>query len=95
MRKMAMTMMSVFVFAAAVPVFSADMSKEQKDECLLASKNCSSQVDSIQKKVKKLNAEIKKGTKVYTPEELKKLQTKLAETNDLLDTMLGLKGSSQ
>lgn len=95
MRRMTMTMTSVFMFAAAIPVFSADMSKEQKNECLLASKNCSDQVDSIQKKIKKLNAEIKKGNRVYTPEELKMLQTKLAEANDLLDTMLGIKGSSQ
>ncbi len=81
-------------FGSSVPAFPAEMTKGQKDECLLASKNCASQVDSIQKKIKKLNAEIKKGDKVYSPEELKKLETKLTEANDLLDTMLGLKGGN-
>lgn len=37
-----------------------------KDECLVISKNRKDEVDSVQKKMKKLNAEIKKGTKVYT-----------------------------
>lgn len=95
MGKITVTMMSAFMFALAIPAFSADTTQGQKDECLLASKNCQNQVDSIQKKVKKLNAEIKKGNKVYSPDELKQLQTKLTEANDLLDTMLGLKGSSQ
>lgn len=94
MGKITVMVASAFLFATAVPAVAAEMTKAQKDECLLASKNCEDQVDSIQKKIKKLNAEIKKGDKVYSPEELKKLETKLAETNDLLDTLLGLKGSN-
>lgn len=94
MRKISVVMMSAFMLALAVPAFSADTTKEQKDECLLASKNCQNQVDSIQKKIKKLNAEIKKGNKVYSQEELKKLETKLTEANDQLDVLLGLKGSN-
>lgn len=65
----------------------AQMTKEQKDECLLASKNCSNEVDSIQMKMKKLQAEIKKGKKVYNADELKKLQEKLKEANEILDTL--------
>ena len=74
----------------ATPVFAAqhEMSKEQKDTCLLASKDCKGEVDSIQKKMKKLDAEIKKGKKVYTAEEIKKLEMKLEEANKILDTLL-------
>jgi peptidoglycan hydrolase CwlO-like protein len=88
MKKIAVMLLAAFSLAAAAPVFAAEMTKEQKDQCLLASRNCASEVDSIQKKVKKLNAEIKKGTKVYSPEELKKLNDKLKETNKFLDDMM-------
>ena len=74
--------------AVAVPVFAAEMTKEQKDQCLLASKNCAGETDSIQKKIKKLQGEVKKGSKVYSPEEIKKLNAKLKEAEDLLDNML-------
>ena len=76
---------SIFMLSA-VPAFS-DMTKAEKDECLLASKNCTSQVDDIYKRMHKLNKEIKKGTKVYTPAELQKLKQKLQETSDLLKDM--------
>lgn len=58
-----------------------------KDECLLASKHCANEVDSIQQKLKKLNAEIKKGKKVYSAEELKKLEQKLKEANEILNSL--------
>lgn len=74
----------------ASPVLAThhEMSKEQKDQCLLASKECKGEVDTLQKKMKKLDAEIKKGKKVYSAEELKKLETKLEEANKMLDTLL-------
>jgi septal ring factor EnvC (AmiA/AmiB activator) len=70
---------------AAVPAFAADSA--QKDECLLYSKECKNQVDSIQQKIKKLNDEIKKGKKTYSAEELKKLSEKLKEANDILTNL--------
>ena len=91
MKKAAVMILAAFALTATVPAF-AQMTKEEKDQCLLASKNCSTEVNSIQQKIKKLNAEIKKGKKVYTADELKKLQDKLKEADDLLDEMLGRKG---
>ena len=82
MRKVSMLTAAIFLFSAA-PGFS-QMTQAEKDECLLASKNCMNQVDDIQKRIKKLDKEIKKGTKVYTPEELKRLQDKLTETQQVL-----------
>jgi peptidoglycan hydrolase CwlO-like protein len=88
MKKIAIMLAAAFFMAATVPAYAAEMTKEEKDQCLLASKSCATEVDSIQKKIKKLNAEIKKGKKVYSAEELKKLQAKLKEAEDLVDTML-------
>ena len=48
-------------------------------------------MDSIQKKIKRLEKEIKKGKKTYSAEEIKKLEEKLKEASELLDDLL--KGS--
>ena len=45
------------------------------------------EVDSIQQKLKKINTEIKKGKKVYSAEELKKLDQKLKEANEILNSL--------
>jgi uncharacterized protein YlxW (UPF0749 family) len=86
MRKIAILLLAAFLTTASVPVFAEDM-KASKDECLLASKNCKDDVDSIQQKIKKLQTEIKKGKKVYSAEEIKKLDAKLKEANDMLDQL--------
>lgn len=86
MKKVAMFVMAVMavsVMSTNAPVYAA-----QKDECLLISKNCKGEVDSIQQKIKKLNTEIKKGTKVYTPDELKILHNKLKEVNAQMDELM-------
>ena len=86
MKKVAVMVMAAFMMSAAMPAF-AEMTKEEKDQCLLASKSCMTEVNSLQQKMKKLNAEIKKGKKVYSVEELKKLQDKLKEAEEILDKL--------
>jgi peptidoglycan hydrolase CwlO-like protein len=88
MKRIAILIMAAFLMSATVPVFAAEMTKEQKDQCLLASKECKTEVDTIQQKIKKLNAEIKKGSKAYSADEIKKLNAKLKEAEDMLDSML-------
>ncbi|TGU74104.1 hypothetical protein E4633_01125 [Geomonas terrae] len=83
MRKMALLLAAGLSMLSSVPAF-AQASADQKDECLLASRNCMNQVDDIKERIYKLNSEIKKGTRVYTPQELKKLKDKLKETSDVL-----------
>ena len=73
---------------ASVPVYADDTTKVQKDECLLASKECKDIVDSVQKKAEKLRAAIEKGDKVYTPEEINTLKIKLMEAETILDNYL-------
>jgi peptidoglycan hydrolase CwlO-like protein len=82
MKRTGMFVMAVLVMSCSLPVFAAE-----KDDCMLASKNCKNEVDSIQQKITKLNKEIKKGHKVYTSEELNKLNFKLKEVNALLDDL--------
>jgi predicted transcriptional regulator len=86
MKKMALMLSAAIFMLSSVPAYS-EMTKAEKDECLLASKNCTAQVDDIYKRMHKLNKEIKKGTKVYTPAELQKLKDKLQETDQLLKDM--------
>jgi hypothetical protein len=60
----------------------------QKDECLLILRNCEMQADSLQRTIQRLNEEIAKGTKVYSAEELKKLEKMLDDANRTLDLLL-------
>jgi len=46
-----------------------------KDECLLVAKNCST--DSMQERIEKIEHEIKRGTDVYTRDELKEMERQL------------------
>lgn len=93
MRKIAVVLTAALLALPTVPAFSQSQTQTQpqtqaqKDECLLASRNCLNQVDDIRKRIYKLNQEIKKGTKVYTPEELKRLQDKLRETSEVLRSL--------
>jgi len=88
MKRIIVMFMAVFMMASIVPAFAAEMTKAQKDECLLASKGCAGEVDSIQTKIKKLNTEIKKGTKVYSSDDIKKLNAKLKEAEAMLDALI-------
>ncbi|HBG06956.1 MAG: hypothetical protein A2075_19605 [Geobacteraceae bacterium GWC2_58_44] len=58
--------------------------KIQKDECLLASLNCRDSVDSIQQRIDRLNREIRKGTSVYSRDELRKLDFQLRDATEML-----------
>lgn len=87
MKRTMILLLSVMMISATAPVFAQEPAAAGKDECLLISKNCKNDVDSIQQKMKKLQAEIKKGKKVYTADELKKLEQKLKEANDMLTTL--------
>ena len=85
MKRIALVVMAGFLALGSVPTYAADTGG--KDECLLVSKNCKNEVDSIQQKIAKLQGEIKKGGKVYSAAELKKLHEKLQEANAILDDL--------
>jgi len=84
MRRVLIAVLTAFALSAASMAFAQDAQKNEKNECLLIAKGCRTEVDSIQQKIRKINAEIKKGTKVYTPEELKQLNQMLKEAKDII-----------
>lgn len=53
--------------------------KVGKDECLLVAQNCGDETDTIQQRITRLNNEIRKGTAVYTPDELDVLKRQLKD----------------
>lgn len=83
MKKTAVMLLAAFAMSTTLPAL-AQMTKEEKDMCLLASKNCLTQVDTLQQRMKRIQGEIRKGKKVYSAEELKTLEQKLKEANELL-----------
>jgi hypothetical protein len=64
----------------------ASQQTANKDECLLVAKNCPAENYSVQYRIDRLNAEIAKGTAVYTPEELSVLNQKLSDAYEELDS---------
>lgn len=88
MKTRAIIVLAALMMAAAVPVI-AQQTHEERVACELAAKNCLNKADILEKRVKKLNAEIKKGSAKYSAEDLNKLEQKLKETQDLLDKIEG------
>lgn len=88
MKKILIAILTAAALSTTTMAFAADAPiAGSKDECLIASKNCKDQVDSIQQRMDKINREIKKGKKVYSAEELKKLELKLKEANEILKSL--------
>lgn len=95
MKKKLAILMAVSLFAAAAPVLAEEdhqhgathqtQDEQCARECEMLLKNCALEVDSVQDRIRKLNVEIKeKGATTYTIEELKTLEGKLKEANQLL-----------
>lgn len=88
MKKSVLMITAALMVSASMPAFS-QQTPEEKVICNLAAQNCLNKADILQKRVKKLNAEVNKGTKTYSADDLKKLEQKLQETQDQLDKMEG------
>jgi uncharacterized protein YlxW (UPF0749 family) len=88
MKKSAIMIIAALMLATAMPAYS-QQTNEEKVICNLAAQNCLNKADLLQKRIKKLNAEVKKGTRTYSAEDLKKIEQKLQETQDLLDKVEG------
>ncbi|HTP64103.1 MAG TPA: hypothetical protein VMJ66_01840 [Geobacteraceae bacterium] len=89
MKKLVIVVLSAFLTAVALPVY-ADNAQEQ-ETCAIAANNCLNKADILQKRINKLNAEIKKGDAKYSPEEMKMLEQKLQDAMDQLDKVEGKK----
>jgi F0F1-type ATP synthase epsilon subunit len=87
MKKSAIIAMAALLISAAVPAFAQDA--QEQAICNISAKTCLNKADILQKKIKKLNAAMKKGDKKYSAEEMKKLEQKLQEAMDQLDKVEG------
>jgi len=85
--KLVLLLVAVGMFSV-VPVFAAHQEMTKDQEMMMdheGARQCALQAESIQEKIKRIQGEIKQGSKKYTAEELKKLESKLKEANDVLD----------
>lgn len=71
---------------SSVPAFAQETPQDQY-LCKLQAGNCLKRADVIQRKLKKLEAEMKNGKKVYSADELKKIEDKLKEVEQMLDNL--------
>ena len=76
MKKSVGIILAAFMVAVSVPAFAAEPGNQEQVICNLASKNCLSTSQSIEKKMKKVKEEMKKG-KTYSAEDLQKIEKKL------------------
>lgn len=88
MKKIATMMLAAGILAMSAPAFAADADHDRKNECLIASHGCATRAKSINEQLVTLQGEIKKGTKVYSKEELDKLSGKLKDVEETLHTLL-------
>lgn len=99
MKKQLAILMTLSLFAVAAPVLAEEghphgashqaMDEQCTKECAMLLKNCAQEVDSLQDKIRKLQVEInEKGANTHTLDELKILNEKLKEANDLLNNLL-------
>lgn len=81
MKKTVLMLMVASLFAA-MPVMAAE--DESAGDHI---QRCALQSESIDKKIERLQAEVKKGNTKYSVEELRKLEAKLNEANAMLDSI--------
>lgn len=83
MRRLILMVMAMVLFGT-MPVLAEHGDMKMEHEGV---RECALQAESIQQKIKRLETEIAKGEKKYNADDLKKLQKKLNEANELLDQL--------
>jgi septal ring factor EnvC (AmiA/AmiB activator) len=93
MKKILVILMAMGLFSA-MPVLAADHTGMKMDshegmtmQTSEGVRECALQAETIQQKIKRIQTEINSGSKKYSANDLKKLEDKLKETNELLKTM--------
>jgi F0F1-type ATP synthase epsilon subunit len=87
MKKSAIIAMAALLISAAVPAIAQNA--QEQAVCNISAKTCLNKAEILEKRIEKLNAEVKKGDKNYSPEEMKKLEQKLQDAQDQLDKIEG------
>ncbi len=85
MKKSAILVMAVLLAGVAVPAVAQDV--QEQALCNISAETCRNLVDNLQKRIRKINAEIRKGSKRYSADDMKKLEQKLKDAMEQLDKM--------
>ncbi|HEY5974945.1 MAG TPA: hypothetical protein VIU41_09395 [Geobacteraceae bacterium] len=88
MKKIALITLAALLVSTAGPALAQEPSNQDQVICNLASKNCLTQSEAIQKRIKKMQKEMAKG-KTYSTEDVQNLEKKLKEAQDILDKLEG------
>lgn len=89
MKKSALIAIAAVMVSSAIPALSQEPSKQDQVICNLSAKNCLGEAEAIKKRIKKMQSEMKKGTRTYSPEDVQKLEQKLKEAQEILDRIEG------
>ena len=81
--KKSILMLMVAGLVTAMPTFAAEHVMSAQEQM----QRCAEQNEAIDKKIERLQSEIKKGNNKYSAEELRKLEEKLNEANAMLDSI--------
>jgi len=83
MKKLLVALMAVGLFSA-VPAFAGHDDAVVEHEGL---RQCALQAETIQQKIHRIQTEINEGSKKYSADDMKKLEEKLKEANELLENL--------
>jgi hypothetical protein len=86
MKKLIVVFMAMGLFGA-MPAFAVEH-EGMKMDTKEGVRECALQAESIQQKIKRIQGEIKKGSKKYSADYLKKLEEKLKDANDTMEILL-------
>jgi hypothetical protein len=85
MKKVIILIVASGLIAVAGPIFAAEhKDASEKELCVLYANDCANKVYGMQKKIKKIQNELAKGSTVYNADEIKKLKDKLKEAEDMV-----------
>ena len=85
MKKMLLVLVAVGLFGA-MPVLASEHTG-MKMETPSGTRECALQAETIQQKIKRLDAEVAKGSRTHNAAEIQKLEKKLKEANEILDQL--------
>ena len=86
MRKLMFLVLISLMMLNVAPAF-AQATPQDQYLCKLQAGTCLKRAEAVQHKMKKMEEDVKKGKKVYSADELKKIEDKLKEAEQMLDNL--------
>ena len=90
MEKIAIVLMAAAMLTSALPAIAAE-GVQEREMCAISANTCLNRAEILERKIKKINAELKRCNVKFSPVEMKKLDQRLQEAIDQLDKVEGNK----